>query len=54
MKSRLMTSHYTQNDVASCVRVVYSALCKYRENVDYLTFNDMESMEYMYETMDIH
>jgi hypothetical protein len=22
MKSRLMTSHYTQNDVASCVRNV--------------------------------
>jgi hypothetical protein len=48
-----MTSHYTQNDVASCVRNVYSVLCKYWKNVDYLIINDMESLKYMCETMDI-
>jgi hypothetical protein len=54
MKSRLMRSHYTQNDVTLCVRNVHSVLCKYWSNVNYLTFNDTESLKYMCETMDIH
>jgi hypothetical protein len=49
MKSRLMTAHHTQNDVASCVRNLYSVL----RNVGYLTFNNKESLTYMCETMDI-
>jgi hypothetical protein len=48
-----MTSHYTQNYVAICVGNVYSVLCKYRSNVNYFIFNDMESLKYMCETMDL-
>jgi hypothetical protein len=49
MKIRLMTPYYRQNDDATCVTNVYFVLCKYPLNVDYLTYNVMESVEYICE-----
>jgi hypothetical protein len=47
MKSRLMTSKYTQNGVASCVRNVYSVLRIHLYNGNYISFNNAESLKYI-------